>query len=308
MSARIEILVVAAILAIAACDGDNEDDDGPPTETPDLRGECDQEAEVGRFYVQHEPDHSVVSGEVKDGVVPMTILEEIAAEGDCRLMRRNNPQCDPACEGGEACDHDGECVPYPQVVGVGEVRILGLNKDVTMGEGAYFDTSMPHPGFDPGAHVRLEAAGGGYEPFELYGRGVTPLELPAETWVLREGEPLEISWTAAGDEQAHMLLTFNIDQHGNTPVTMFCVSDDTGSLQVPASLVDAFKEQGVSGYSAANLYRITTDSVEMELGCVQFDIYSHATGDLQVEGHLPCDGDEDCPDGMTCDIPTNTCV
>lgn len=307
MMARIAALAVAAVLLVA-CDDGSEEKDGPPTETPDLRGECDLSDRVGRFYVQHEIDYSAVSGEVHDGVVPITIMEEVLEADGCRLMRRNNTVCDPACEAGQTCDFDGTCIPYPATLGVGEVVILGLNKEVVMEEGTYFDTTMPHPGFDPGAHVRLEAEGGDYSPFELYGRGVTPLQIPDETWVLRQDQPLEVSWEEAQDEQAHMLLTFNIDQHGNTPVTMFCTAEDTGSLTVPASLVNEFKSQGVSGFSAANLFRITSDSVEIEPGCVQFDIFSHRAGDLQVEGHVPCTGEGDCPDGMTCDIPTQTCI
>jgi len=48
--------------------------------------------------------------------------------------------------------------------------------------------------------------------------------------------------------------------------------------------------------------------VETEVGCVEFEISSHLAGDLQVEGHIPCDSPDDCPLGMECDYQTGTCV
>jgi len=299
-----------ALAAAAGCDGEEkgEPDADVPTDTPDLRGACGLADKIGWFSVQHELDYSAVSGEVKDGVVPISILEEVSQSGGCALLRRNNPECDPACQPGTTCDFDGTCIPYPQNKSVGQVVVLGLNKEVVMEAGAYFDTTMPPPAFDPGAHVRLDAAGEDYPSFELYGRGVTPIEVAGGTLVLREDQPLDVSWIASDDEQVHVLLTFNIDQHGSTPVTMFCEAPDTGSFSVPATMVNEFKNSGVSGFSSANLYRRTVDSVELEAGCIQFEIYSHRAADLQVEGHIPCDGPGDCPDGMTCDLPTNTCV
>ncbi len=301
-------LTCAFLLTVACNDSGSTPDDGYDAGTPDLRGPCEPADMVGFFTVQHEHDYSAVSGEVKGGVVPVTVLEEVLASGDCRLLRRNNPVCDPACEAGWTCDFDGSCIPYPQLLDLGDVTVHGLNKDVTMQPVNYFDTGMPHPGFDPGANIRLETKGGDLDPITLYGRGVTPLALPDETWVLRADEPLEISWTPANDEQAEVKLRINIDQHGSTPVELWCVVEDTGSLTIPADVVTEFKGYGVSGYTQANVYRQTVDSVQTAPGCVEFTVFSRMVGDLQVEGHIPCSGPGDCPDGMTCDLPTNTCI
>jgi len=292
-------------------DDDSGDDDTSP---PTLRGACALEDRVGWFVVQHEPEYSAVSGEVRDGVVPSAVLQNVLEQGDCRLLRADNPFCDPPCDWDETCDFDGTCIPYPSNLDVGTVTVTGLNKEVVMeppGGGlpaSYFDTQMPHPGFDPGATIQLDASGNDIAGFTLYGEGCEPLEIADEAWVVASGQPLEVSWTPAQGDQVRVLLRFNIDQHGTTPVEAWCEVEDTGTTSVPADVIDALVAYGVTGFPSAHVYRRSVDSVQVEVGCVEFEVYSHETAELQVEGHIPCDSPDDCPQGMVCDIPTGTCV
>ncbi len=292
-------------------DDDSGDDDTTP---PALRGACDLADKVGAFVVRHEPEYTAVSGEVQDGVVPIAVLENVLEIDDCRLMRRNVPFCEPACDPGETCDFDGQCIPYPSNLDVGTVTITGLNKEVVMeppGEGypaSYFDTQMPHPGFDPGAAVQLDASGNEIPGFTLYGEGSAPISIPDDPWIVREDEPLEVTWTAESGDQVRILLRFNIDQHGATPVEVWCDVEDSGSASIPAEVMNGLIAYGVSGYPSGDAYRRSLDSVDTEVGCVEFEVSSHVHGDLQVEGHIPCDSPDDCPEGMECDIPTGTCI
>jgi hypothetical protein len=292
-------------------DATGDDDDATP---PTFRGPCALDVKVGSFLVLHEAEYTVISGEVRDSVVPANVLEEVVAEGDCKLLRRNNPFCDPPCQPDETCDMDGDCIPYPINLDVGTVTITGLNKEVAMeppGGGLpalYYDTQMPHPGFDPGADIRLSASGNEIDGFQLFGEGFAPLEIADEPWVVREGQPMEVSWTAATGEQVRILLRFNIDQHGTTPVEVWCDVEDTGSFATPSSVMDALIGYGVTGFPAGNIYRHTMDSVDVETGCVEFEVSSHLAGDLQVEGHIPCDSPDDCPKGMECDYLSGTCI
>jgi hypothetical protein len=289
---------------------DDDDDATPPT----FRGSCALDVKVGAFLIQHEPEYTVISGEVRDGVVPSAVLENVLEEDDCRLLMRNNPFCDPPCQPDETCDLDGDCIPYPINLDVGTVTITGLNKEVTMeppGGGLpamYYDTQMPHPGFDPGADIRLSASGNEIDGFELYGEGFAPLEIVEEPWIVRPGEPMEVHWTAATGEQVRILLRFNIDQHGTTPVEVWCDVEDTGSFSTPSSVMDALIGYGVTGFPTGNIYRRSVDSVDVETGCVELEVSSHLTGDLQVEGHIPCDSPDDCPKGMECDFMSGTCI
>ena len=292
-------------------DDDTGDDD---TEPPVLRGACELAEKVGAFVVQHEPEYTAVSGEVRDGVVPIAVLENVMEQGGCRLLRRNNPFCDPPCDPGETCDLHGQCIPYPASVDVGTVTITGLNKEVVMeppGDGlpaSYYDTQMPHPGFDPGAAVRLDASGNEIAGFTMYGEGFAPLESADETWIVRPDEPLVVNWTVEAGDQVTILLRFNIDQHGTTPVEIWCDVEDSGTASIPSEVMNGLIAYGVSGFPSGDAYRRSLDSVDTEAGCVEFEISSHVHGDLAVEGHIPCDSPDDCPEGMECDIPTGTCI
>ncbi len=289
--------------------GDDDDDDTVQLTEP--RGACELAVKVGSFEVQHETDYSMVYGVVADGVVPTTILENVGESGSCRLLRRNNPFCDPPCDPGFTCDHNGECIPYPNNMGVGTVDVFGLAKDVSMepsGTNEYYDTVMPHPAFEPGSAVRLEASGGDYAGFTLYGQGVSPVDTLDKVWVVRDGQALDITWTPADQEYAEIHLRLNIDQHGNSPVELVCDVPDSGSASIPGELTDALMGFGITGFPAGQIYRRTVDKVEVESGCVEFEVYSHLQGNLQVEGHIPCAGPDDCPEGMECDIPTGTCI
>ena len=288
-------------------DDDNDDDDDDTI--PELRGGCDLATKIGTFQVQHETDYSSVYGEVADGVVPVTVLENVLDDGTCRLLKRNNPFCDPPCDPGFTCDFDGSCIPYPLPQDAGTVSIDGLEKEVEMVFPNYWDTQMPHPPFTPGAAIHLNAAGATVEPFTLHGEGLTPIEIDEEeTWIVRDGEELTVNWTPANEEHTHIRLQFNIDQHGNTPITLFCDLDDTGTYNVSVEMLEGLIGNGVSGFPSGKVYRQTLDSVEIDGGCVEFQVYSHIVGNLQVEGHIPCDEPDDCPEGMECDYATNTCI
>lgn len=274
-----------------------------------FRGECASTEEIGAFIVQHEPDYSVVSGEVLDGIVPSKILFEVGKEGDCTLWQRKNPFCDPSCKPGETCDQSGACVPYPLPKSVGSVAVTGLAKAVTMASQPYFDTEMPHPAFTPGAAITLEAQGADYPGFTLYGQGFAPIAIPKETWMLAKGQPLTLNWTPdTSAEFATVRVKINIDQHGNSPVELVCDIKDTGSVTIPVTLIDQLVGFGVTGFPSGHVIRHTLDKATVGPGCVRFEVFSHVIGDLQVAGHVPCDAATPCPMGMVCDIPNGTCL
>jgi hypothetical protein len=277
--------------------------------SPVFRGECASSEEIGYFFVQHEMDYSVVSGEVLDGVVPSKILQQVGQEGDCTLWQRKNPFCDPPCSPGETCDQSSMCVPYPQPKSVGLVAVTGLEKAVEMSPPSYFDTNMPHPAFVPGAAITLEAEGGDYPGFTLFGQGFAPIVIPKETWLIKKGEPLTITWTPdSSAEHARVRLRLNIDQHGNSPVELVCELEDMGTATIPSTLIDQLVGFGVTGFPSGHVIRHTLDSTTVGPGCVRFEVFSHVVGDLQVESHIPCDAATPCPAGMTCDLKTGTCL
>ncbi len=308
-------LLLLLAFGLAGCPPTPDDDDS--AELPDrdvtLAGECDMAELWGAFSVEAQPLFGVVDGSVADGVVPVSILEELESSGDCTLFRRNNPFCDPACQPGFTCDHTGECIPFPENQDLGQVTVRGLLGEVAMDPvqpgNRYFATQLPNPPFEPAAKVLLDALSTPWGAIELEGFGVAPLVVPEDPLLVEEGEPMAVTWTAStAVPEAQVHLEFTIDQHGTSPVRVRCDFEDTGSAEVPAATIDALMGAGVSGWPNASLSRRTVDSAAIGEGCLELRVGSITLPPVRVAGHTPCNGPEDCPDGLTCDIPTNTCI
>ena len=297
--------------ADSADDRGDTDEVGPDPATVALTGECPLESHLGGFVVEVYTDYSIVDGSVSDGVVPITILEEIARAGDCVMRRRDNPFCNPACGPDETCDFDGTCLPYPTEQDLGTVRVTGLVDAVAMEPlppGArYFDTRLSHPAFTPGALVEL-TAGGWVGEVVLHGVGVAPI-LPGEpTWSLRTGEDLVVSWDVpTGVVRAEVALRVSVDQHGSSPASLACAFADDGEGTVPASLVDALRAAGVSGFPSGLLSRRTADHVDLPEGCMDFVVGTPRVPDVRVDGVTPCDEQADCPEGTSCNLALEIC-
>lgn len=278
----------------------------------ELAGNCALADHVGGFFAAYEPTYSAFSGSVADGVVPVNVLEPVGEDGSCVLLRRNNPFCDPGCAAGQACDFDGSCIPYPVNRDVGVLTVTGLAAPVMLEPVpptfSYFDTMLPHPAFEPGAAITLQTTGGDYSPILLHGIGVEMVVPTADELALASDTPLDIEWTP-GDPRTTMRLQIGVDQHGLSPLALVCSAPaDAGVLTISGELMTQFIDNGVSGFPSADFHFETVDSVDIEPGCVDFVVRSHARTMVRVEGHTPCNVTAECPDGQTCDTMLQTCV
>jgi hypothetical protein len=322
----ISILPLITLMLAPACTDDTKDDaadnsgdgDGDATTTGDgdgdagLAGECDPNTMVGAFVVQMELDYTAFSGAVSDSVVDSKVLQPVASEGDCRLVRKENSFCDPLCASDEVCDLAGECVPAAVAQNLGSMTLTGTNPDLAIeptGSNKY--NGIPeHPGFDPDASIRLQTTGGDTDPLDLRGGGFEPVAAQDE-WLIEPGQPIAVSWDASaqnGPYTPYVRILLNVDQHGSTPVTLICDVEDSGSMSIPAGIVDMLLGSGISGFPSGHLYRRTSDSTQTEWGCAQLTVESHAQALIDIVGHTPCQSDSDCSGGQVCDVPNETCV
>jgi hypothetical protein len=277
---------VILLLACATPDAPAPDDTdtvatttAPDPDTVPLEGACPSDSDLGGFVVEAADGYTIVDGTVRDGVVPSTVLTESARDGDCVLSIRQNPHCDPACGSDETCDVDGTCIPYPSTVDLGTVRVDGLVEPVEMEPAEpgdhYFDTRLPHPGFDAGALVTLSS-----DTLDLYAVGVDLLVARTDTLALEGGVDLDVAWDPpVGTDRAEVVLSVNVDQHGLSPAQLVCTFADTGAGTVPGGLVQALLDAGVSGFPSATLRRRTADSTD---GCVDFEVASVVSLDVEV--------------------------
>lgn len=308
---------LVAVLALPACgvepaDTGTRPDDTAPLTLDGLAGACDPAERWGRFSVEADESYALVTGMVRDGVVPADVLDEVETDGDCTLWRRTNPYCDPGCSSDEACTDAGECVPYPLGQDLGTVTVEGLLETVAMEpvepDNSYFDTSIPNPPWTDGAVVRLTAG-----TMELEGLGFPTFAPNEPAWTISSGAPLAVTWSAApSDTLTTVHLDLTIDQHGATPLTLTCEFADDGTGEVPAALVDQLVASGVTGYPNGRIGRRTVDRAEWSTGsatgCVEMVVTQPVVPDVTVSGFYPCTGDEDCPGELTCDEAQELCV
>jgi hypothetical protein len=307
---------VAIAVVMAGCNGGG--DDGPPADGEtwtgeDLAGACPQETRVGGFIVESGGNAAAVAGSVADAVLPISVRTEVAAAGGCRILRRENPFCDPPCAGNETCGLDGTCVLYPRNQQLGTVRLAGTSPAMEMMADTtryYSNTSAQEPLFSEGALIQLDAEGGDLAAFRLRGVGVEDLVLASMDILVRPGMDLVIPYTASGRTDVDVYLSMNVDQHGSSPGAVVCVQEDTGMVTVPASIVDGLLALGQSGVPNAYMSRRTTDSVNVGPGCAELVVSETVPPNeliVRVEGVYYCTPPQMCPMGMTCNLQTFIC-
>ena len=278
----------------------------------ELAGPCleDGSDRIGGFEIAHWDKFSTVTGNVASGVLPTAILDPKEEGSECMLFKKDYPFCDPGCEAGFVCDDFGECIPYPTNQSLGSVAVHGLLASLTLepdGSNYYWDTAVPFPMFYAGDLISIEAAGDEIEGFTLRSIGVDFLEFDSVDWVIVEGEDLHISWISSPNAN-RVVFDLNVDQHGNSPVSMICDTPDDGELTIESNLLDTLMLYGVSGFATATARRQVADSVHLDAGCVDLLALHHVNGNLLVKGHTACTSDEDCPKGEHCEVAINTCV
>ncbi len=303
------------ILLVSSCNHGEppEDSAAPEPASVPLAGACPMAEDLGGFLVVSGAEDSGVQGAVADGVVPISVLEEIASEGGCALMRRNNPFCDPACDPGETCDFKGDCLPYPSNQDLGTVTITGLASPVELEPvfpgNTYYDTSLPSPPFEAGDLVTLRMPGGVYGPARLHGVGVEAIVPLDEEWSVEAGADMIVHWQAptAAVSRGEIALSLNIDQHGTSPGTLLCSFEDDGEATVPAAVLQTLVDTGVTGFPSGALQRRTQDHADLTVGCMDLTLSSSSNVDVDVIGYTSCISDADCPEGQECNEELQIC-
>jgi len=284
------------------------DDDGvAASELP--YAPCAPENLVGQFVIELAVGYTRVGGKIYDGVLPTRVPLELVREGECRLVEIVPSTCTPACPAAtEICDASQTCVPLPRARAVGAVGVAGLAVPLTMRANevtqAYSNPAqppLPHPGFVPGADLRLATSGGDYAPFALRGWGVSALELGGGPAAIRAGAPVALEWHAPEDAgPARLHASLNINHHGSSNAWIECDLPDTGSAQIPATLVDALMAKGSSGFPTLTASRRTATSTEIEPGCAELLVVSEVTSSVEVDGIVSCNTSMECALGQSC--------
>ncbi|WPB75138.1 hypothetical protein KYC5002_39850 [Archangium violaceum] len=274
---------------------------------------CDASQRAGQFTVELGDGYTAVQGRVLSGVVPANVRQVEAQEGECRLLRGRTLFCEPACGASQTCGEGGVCIPYPTARNVGSVSVRGLKAELSLtpNSAKFYSssaTTLPHPGFDEGALIELVASGSEVETFTLRGQGVTALTVPEGPITFERNKPVTVSWTpSASPGAARIQLVADLAHHGGISASLECDGlADTGGFTLPTALVSQLLDVGVAGFPNLTITRRSADSVDTRAGCVDLLVLSQVDRELLIPGLESCSGDEDCPEGKTCQ-PDLTC-
>lgn len=275
---------------------------------------------IGAFQVRSLPaaeppgaaGSTSVIGKIYDGPTPSQLVWEVKAEeGGCQLLTPRVPFCNEPCGGSAVCVEDDTCQPYPAAHSAGDVTVTGLNLEsgaasLVMSPTANnyqppAGTKLGYPPADEGQVVRFEASGDYFSAFTVEAKGVSPLELLNETIELDPGQPVQLEWTAPGQDGISKLhVKLDISHHGGTKGMIECNVEDTGSLDVPASLVKQLLDLGVAGFPTIIVTRKSVGSTTIPPGRIDLTVSSQIEQAVVIAGLTSCNDDSQCPEGQTC--------
>jgi hypothetical protein len=247
---------------------------------------------------EEDDGYTTILGRFFDGPTPPQVpLELDSAEGDCELLVPSRPFCE-SCTPPAVCTADAVCTGYPSQLTVGPLTIEGLGPETLTVEpvaNAYQPSALTNPPCEPGTPIVASAS-----DFELSATCIPELEVTsAEPVSVMSGESVPVTWVAPeSDVGSRVVIVLDVAHHGGKTGEVRCDVPDTGSFEIPASLVTSLVSLGLAGYPAIDVTRVSTgaDPTGREVSLI---VSSHALLEADT-GVTSCQEDGDCPDGQTC--------
>lgn len=296
----------------ASTTGNTATEAGTPTTTgsgggPASGHACDSTARVGTLGLRLSDGKTLLSGAILDSVNPEAVFEVVASEDACDLLAPRDLFCSE-CSSGETCAGEEICIPKPTKQSAGTLTItglaVGLETEPNGITGEYTSTvSEPYPAFEPGAALGLSASGDFFEPFTLAAWGIPAMETSQTTIAVEREAPVALTWDTENvdPDKSEVFVDFSVNVHGTTTGWIECTVPDTGSFAIPAGLVTQLIELGLSGFPRMKLVRRSIDSTTLSTGdCVEFEVSSSASIELEIEGLTSCNDTTPCPSGQSC--------
>ncbi len=242
--------------------------------------------------------YTTLLGRFHDGPTPPPVpLELDTEEGDCQLLVPSRPFCE-SCLSPAVCTADDVCTPYPTAVTVGALTVEGLGGETLVIEpsaNAYQTSAFDNPPCEVGEPIVASTA-----DFELSATCIPELEVTSPVPIpVTSGEPVSVTWAPPeSDAGSRVVLVLDVAHHGGKTGEVRCDVPDTGSFDVPASLVTSLIGLGLAGFPSVEVTRqsVGTDSSGREVSLV---ISSRTLIDADT-GVASCHEDTDCPEGQTC--------
>ncbi|HMI85200.1 MAG TPA: hypothetical protein VK550_13965, partial [Polyangiaceae bacterium] len=223
---------------------------------------------VATLFSEPPPAYTKLIGQIYNGPQPpQQVLKLDAEEAGCQLLVPKAPFCMGGCMGG-VCVDENTCMPYPMLVGVGTARITGFTGGELMltepSNKIYQPTpTLPADACSEGGAIEVQT-----DKFTLQGKCVTSLELTAklmEKIPVRTGMPVKVLWTAPGQAGiSRVEIHLDIAHHGGKKGEINCDVPDTGSFDIPATLVTKLVSLGLAGFPTIDVKRVSRATASNE--------------------------------------------
>ena len=255
--------------------------------------------QVGVFSVrlidpeQTPPGATNVEGRVREGPLLAPdgfVWTELAREGDCVLREPDAPFCNPRCVSPEKCVAENTCAADPQIRSVGTVTVQGLN---TADGATTFDmnpqsennpiyqpmgVSINYPPCNAGDTVSLSASGDVYAGFSTQTTCIEQLVVTnTGDIVVQPDTPTVLTWNAPAQTASRIIVAVDISHHGGQEGQIDCDAPDTGTLEIPASLITWLINLGTAGFPDVIIARRSVGSAPLDHGTVDFMMSSSVT-------------------------------
>lgn len=272
------------MLICVACPEPAYDDDAAD-------GSCARVDLWGSFALWTDGVEGGFEGIYHDGSSPL-MQEELLVEGACVLHGFDPmPHCEPGCDPPQVCGAGSQCLDWPPTLEAGTLQVAGTSPPLELEPGwdnAYYTDAPIADLVLPGTEYTLDAGGSAdLDPFTLTALGVGAFSDATGSATARRGETLSLSWTP-GTTDARVVFEVGADHHAGTNAYVRCeVPDATGTVQVPAALIDALLDASsgtlVTTLGSASLYRHNGTTTRTNKACAAFVTYTKWRVEVTVE-------------------------
>lgn len=279
-------------------------------------GATDSNGSLGTFQVTLNPavdqaaPYTSVFGGIYAYPYPTDVIEtSIASNSACNVYKFSRQACIETPCGSDVCVAPNVCKTQPSLVSVGDVTLDGVGtsqlKLTAINNNYQYPLDLPYPGISEGSPVTLNATGGTFAPFTVAAKGVASAAMKQTSYLITPGKDLTLEWTPGAAVGAKILITFNISKHGGSAGYMKCETTDSGSLTIPANLLQSLVDLGVAGYPELMFARRTSADATVSAGRIGLEVTALAKPPLSIYGYCSCFNNSDC--GSCSDTTKTVC-
>jgi hypothetical protein len=307
---RAVVLAIATVIMATSCVVDDEGDAVTPIDPVKVHLHGRVQVNLVEATLFSEA-YTTVLGRVNNGPTPSTLQwTQADSSGSCKLMIPRAPFCAVSCGSTAACVADGVCQDYPKALVVGSMTVNGMK--TVAGPTSFVmqpllgtyqppaTTQFVAPPFTEGDDVTISAGTDSTGLFSLTAKAMGPLQVLYDSIVLTDNQAVTLQWTPpSAASSSTVSARFDISHHGGVKGVIECESADNGQLIVAASLVNQLKALGISGFPTVELSRHSASPVRTDMS-LELRIESMVVRPISIPGLISCSGDEECPNGQTC--------